>query len=246
MRCIVSVATGEYVKAQERLVAGVNGVRILRWSDRLPPGSPSHEDAPYGFKVYAILEAIRRGHSTILWLDAPCAAVGDLGPLFERIERDGHLFLGGEEPLGRWASDACLDAFAIDRDSAMRIGLMNGAFVGLDLRSARSREWCEGWRRACEKGLFRGSYFTAHAPPAARRNGHPTGFASVDPRCWGHRHDEAAGSCLAHRLGMRLAATTEVFGTGPLTYLGSSRKSAFPTAAGAVCRPDTLRSRYET
>ena len=71
-RYIVSVATGGYVPLQERLMESLRsaGYRdaVIRWTNELPPGSPSHEDVPYGFKVFAIQEAFRRGHTSILWL----------------------------------------------------------------------------------------------------------------------------------------------------------------------------------
>ena len=196
MRCIVTVATEEYVPLQERMVESLSaaGYRdgLLRWTDSLPPGSPSHEQAPYGFKVYAFREARRRGFTSVLWLDAPAFVRAGLDPLFEGIERDGHFFVGGEERLGRGSSDACLEAFSLSRAEAMGAGLMNGTFIGLDLTRPRTLLWFEEWGRACERGLFNGNH--------------------------GHRHDEAVGSCVAFRLGMGLRAWGEVFGRGPLGY----------------------------
>jgi len=215
-RCIVNVATGRYVPFQERLVRSLAEVNwrhgLLAWRDGFPPGSPLHDRSPYAFKIYALREAQRRGYRTVLWLDAPCVATAPPGPLFDRIERNGHLLVSGGEKVGNWASDACLEEFAITRDEAMGLPLMNGTFIGLDLGNLRSREWLDGLFRACGKGLFEGPYLSDQAPPhiLALKPEKPRGFVSKDARCWGHRHDEAVGSCLAFRLGMEIGRLEEV------------------------------------
>ena len=215
-RCIVSVATDGYVPFQERLMESLRsaGYRdaLIRWTNELPPGSPSHEDVPYGFKVSAIPEAFRQGHTSILWLDSPSQATASLDGLFERIEREGHLLMAGDEFLGNWASDDCLRAFGLPRDQAMNRKLMNGTFIGVDLRNARTLDWFRRWSDAARRGLFGGPCFSPNAPAEIRdrKPGKSVGFVSTDSRCWGHRHDEAVGTCLAWRLDMLLAAGEEV------------------------------------
>jgi len=220
-RAILNVATGPYVPLQDRLVkslatAGWTG-GVLTWTNALPPGSPPHEDAPYGFKLYAIAEALRKGYLSVLWLDAPCVATRPLTPVFEKIEREGHCFVSGDERLGNWASDDCLAAFGIPRDAAMSMLLLNGAFIGLDLEHARTREWYRRIVQQCETGLFKGAALTEHAPAdvRARNVDKDTGHLSDDPRCWGHRHDEAVGSCLAPLLGMDFTPAGDLFAFDP-------------------------------
>jgi len=219
-RCVLNVATGSYLPQQTRLTDSLAEVGwtdgVMTWTDRLPTGSPPHDQAPYGFKVYAIAEALKRGYTSVLWLDAPCYAVKPLGPVFETLERLGHLFVGGDERLGNWASDACLQAFGLTRDQAIEMPLLNGAFIGLDLEHARTREWFRRLLQQCEAGLFKGAALTEHAPPdvRARNVDKDTGHLSDDPRCWGHRHDEAVGSCLAQLLGMELSPLGSLFGFG--------------------------------
>jgi hypothetical protein len=93
----------------------------------------------------------------------------------------------------------------------MELPLLNGTFIGLDLRRG---DWLDGMLEAAAKGLLRGPWFTEHAPAEARarKPGKSTGPASRDPRCWGHRHDEAIGSALAWRRGMSIAPAPGVFG----------------------------------
>lgn len=206
---------------QDRLVRSLRSQGwsggLLTWTDALPPGSPSHEAAPYGFKLYAIAEALKKGFTSVLWLDAPCVAARPLDPVFDAIERDGHCFVSGEERLGNWASDECLRAFGLSRDQAMPMALLNGGFIGLDLEHARTREWYRRIVQQCEIGLFKGAALTEHAPAdvRARNVDKDTGHLSDDPRCWGHRHDEAVGSCLAHLLGMGFTPVGEWFDLAP-------------------------------
>ena len=219
-RAILNVATDRYVPLQDRLAKSLKAVGwtggLLTWTNELPPGSPLHELAPYGFKLYAISEALRKGYTSVLWLDAPCLAAKPLAPVFEKIERDGHCFVSGDERLGNWASDDCLAAFGIPRDAAMSLPLLNGAFIGLDLEHSRTREWYRRIVQQCEAGLFKGAALTEHAPAdvRARNVDKDTGHLSDDPRCWGHRHDEAVGSCLAPLLGMDFTPLGPIFDFG--------------------------------
>ena len=226
-RCIVTVATDGFVPLQERLMesllsAGYRG-EVLRWTNELPPGSPTHDAVPYGFKVSAIQEAFRKGHTSILWLDSPSLATASLDGLFERIEREGHLLMSGEEILGNWASDECLQAFGQARDEAMKRKLMNGTFIGVDLKNDRTLDWFRQWTEASQRGLFEGPYLSPHAPAEIRerKQGKSVGVVSTDSRCWGHRHDEAVGTCLAWRLGMPLASGDDVSCLGHPDWISS-------------------------
>ncbi len=209
-RSILNVATGRYAPLQERLVRSLGdaGYRdgLITWTE-LPPGCPTHAETPYAFKLFAIREAEWQGFRSVLWLDAPCRAVAPLEPAFERIEKDGHLFVTGGERLGNWASDACLDAFGLTRDEAMGLPLLNGTFIGLTLPSP----WLDELQRRLD--LLRGPWLSEHAPAEvrARKPARAIGFVSRDPRAWGHRHDEAVGSCIAHRLGMAVSPQEGLF-----------------------------------
>ena len=216
-RRLLTVATGPYVPLQERLLASLRAFRfadVAAWTGDLPPASASHAEVPYGFKLRAFREAERRGATSLLWLDAPVVAAADPGPVFERLGREGHLFVTSGERLGNWAGDACLAAFGLSRDEAMELPLLNGTFIGLDLATPAAGAWLGAMEEAAARGLFAGPYFTAHAPEEVRRRkpGRTVGPASSDPRCWGHRHDEAVGSCLAARAGLKIAAAPELFG----------------------------------
>lgn len=217
-RLIVNVATHDYVPLQRELARnladlGYPAADLRLWTDELPPGSPPHAQAPYAFKLFAFQDAARAGFTSVLWVDSPCRFVSPPEELFEWIERDGHLLVAGDERLGNWASDACLAAYGLTRDEALDLPLMNGSLIGLDLGHPRSGAWLADLFEALGRGLFAGPYFTEHAPAPlrARKPGKPVGFVSPDPRCWGHRHDEAVGTCAARRLGLSLAPVREIY-----------------------------------
>jgi hypothetical protein len=202
------VATERYAALQERLLGSLRRVGyaggLLTWTGTFPPGSPPHREVPYAFKAHALGHAFREGYTSVLWLDAPSLALGPLDPLFEQIEREGHALVSGDEWLGNWASDECLSQYGLSRDRAMEVPLIFGSLIGLDLRKARSRDWFVGWLEGSRRGLFNGPSLSPHAPDLvrAKMRGKSLGALSDDPRCWGHRHDEAVGSCLAYRLGL--------------------------------------------
>lgn len=45
-------------------------IPFTAYIDHAPPGSKSHDESPYGFKVHALLEENRKGFTQILWLDS--------------------------------------------------------------------------------------------------------------------------------------------------------------------------------
>jgi hypothetical protein len=217
-RLVVNVATHDYVALQKELARNLASLgwpaeRLRLWTDELPPGSPPHAEAPYAFKLFAFREAFQAGFRSILWVDSPCRFLAPPDALFERIEREGHLLVAGDERLGHWASDPCLAAYGLTRDEALDLPLMNGSLIGLNLAHPRSRAWLDELFDALRRGLFAGPYFSEHAPAylRARKPRKPVGFVSPDPRCWGHRHDEAIGTCAARRLGLPLVPAAEIY-----------------------------------
>src|SRR5262252_4800596 len=85
-RCIVNVATTEqYRKGQDRLM---QTSKEQVWYS-LPDGCPSHQETPYAFKAYAMMEASKQ-YDLLLWCDSSIVSVQSLKPLWDRIERDGY------------------------------------------------------------------------------------------------------------------------------------------------------------
>lgn len=191
-RVVLNVATGHYVKGQQRLCRAFQGVDLLTWADQMPPNCPNHQRVPYAFKAYAIQEAIARGYSAILWADACILPHGDLGPLWSLIETQGYWFSRNGFKNGEWCSDAALPLLGITREEAFEQEHVVATTFGLDLRSAVGREFAAEYFRFAQNGAFKGPWKNEH------------GEASSDSRVRGHRHDQTAASVLCHRLGMKL------------------------------------------
>jgi hypothetical protein len=215
-RCVLDVASvAPYPKYQKRLSDSLDRVGYvgdrLFWTNEMPPGSPPQRDCPYCFKVYAFEEAIRRGHTTLLWLDTSVFMLRSPDPLFEKIEADGHFLIIGGDRLGNWSSDMALERFGVGRDAAMEMQLIGGTVIGLDVSNPRTLEWFTQWSWHAKNGTFAGTYYNGSGNARRSGPGKSIGVVSRDPRVYGSRADETVGSLLAYKLGMEL---TWIGGTG--------------------------------
>jgi hypothetical protein len=73
----ISVAFGpRYVEQQKRLHESIlqfySADHHIQWTDTLPPGSKSHSESLYGFKVHAVKHALDKGYKRIIWVDPAC------------------------------------------------------------------------------------------------------------------------------------------------------------------------------
>jgi hypothetical protein len=199
-RAIVSVAfSGWYPAGQDRLVAsldavGYKGLRCM-WRDELPPGSPTHGEEPYAFKVHAIQEAFYAGARYVLYLDASMYAVRSLEPVFNHIERKGYMIIRcGSHTCEKWCSDDCLNAARLGRDSVVSWPMVIAGCVGFDLQSRVGsiafRHWIDSAKRNPE----------AWSGPHVNENFN----VSRDPSCLGHRHDQSVLSLIVNLSRMSL------------------------------------------
>lgn len=68
--------------------------------------SYNHFENPYGFKVYALQEAIEAGYTKLIWADSTIVNTRNLDPLFELAARDGFVsFHNLGHDLVYWMSD---------------------------------------------------------------------------------------------------------------------------------------------
>lgn len=211
-RCLVSVAVGDpYPELQVRLAASLDRVADCTprcfWNGRYPPHSPTQEQAQYAFKVHALREAHRRGHSQLLWLDAGVEALKPLGELWAAFSQLGHYFLPNGYRLGNWCSDEALSLLQLTREQAWDIPLITGTVMGFDLSQPEVLLVFEHWERLTAQGAMNGAHINAAVadrvmPVVGAKS---TGTVSTDWRVYGHRHDESVLSALIHRAGLSLA-----------------------------------------
>lgn len=199
-RCIINIATGEfYCKMQHRLESSfsacVNGVYyfdewdggrnesadysagkpdLILWKNVLPPGSRSHSESPYGFKVHAFKAAFEKGYTSILWVDSPAQAVKeDVSPIFDKIEGEGYYVMSHIDPLENWVGNSALVAFDLSREDLKGMNLPSGSCYGFHMPDCYDSIFAD-FVKAEAKGLFQSEKIT--------ENGIEIGS---------HRHDEA-------------------------------------------------------
>jgi hypothetical protein len=220
-RAIVCVGVSQsrvldrYVQRMRETFARYGGdVGTYVWEFDWPPDSLSHRECNYGFKVHAVDYARRKGHTSILWVDASCYAIKSIEPLWERLERDGHVLIEDLNPLGAWSSDASIAMFGVSRDEAMKIPLMCGTCWGLDLTVERSRVFLDRLLELATPENFNGTHVSRFKALAAEHPRPGTGGAAVstDGRVWGHRSDETFMSLLANELKMETHVGVEFVG----------------------------------
>lgn len=198
-RCIINVAVGMwYPRGHDRLKQSLQDVGFkgdfFGWRECYPPGSPTHQEIPDAFKSYAFQHVWGMGYDTILWLDASCWAVKPLEPLFDAIERDGHVFLYNGYNVGMWCKDSALKTLHLDRETSFKIPDLNGMFLGVHTGNSRSEAWLNEFIKISQDGVTLPGPFPKAKP----------GEISNDPRVIGHAHEQTVASALAHHYKMEL------------------------------------------
>ena len=191
-RCIVNMATGRFKSGQERLRNSVNNIcpdiPLLTWQHEGDIGSPTHKEAPYAFKIYAIKKAQEQGYDSILWVDASMFMIKRPERVFAEMEGKGFVFqvdgdIGKHDGhvLGRWCNDETLKYFDIKREDAQEIGLPLMGFCGFSGFSGlpNGEKFLKLWEMAMKDGMFQGSWDD-------------------------HRHDMSCGAAIIHQLKLKM------------------------------------------
>lgn len=193
MRAVVNFSNGSYLGKQQRLIQSMAkyGYRTFAYQDYSQIGSTTHQQDPYGFKLYAIQKAVEQGATTILYCDSSIWAIKDPTPLFEIIENEGYLMQEAGHYVGRWANDECLNYFGITREEANKMPMYgNAGLLGLNMNQEIANSFMDAWFESLRAGAFRGTWDN-------------------------HRHDMTCGSIIANQLGMKYKSGNEI-----LAYAG--------------------------
>ena len=197
-RCIVTLGCGGwYPKGVDRLERSLiyhGWAEAMHMHRDYPPGCPTHQDVPYGFKLHCIQAARDAGHDQVLWLDTSAWAIQNPLPLFDIIEKQGHYFWTSGYWSGEWCNDRSLEYFGVTRDEAMNIRMLYALCLGFDFRHDRTKAFFDLWQKSLADGMFNGSW--------KREDGD-----REDLRYSGHRHDQSCASLIAHQLGMGIDET---------------------------------------
>ncbi len=199
-------------------------IEVQAWVNTLPPGVEplivgGFDYTGYVAKPAALLHAARNSDVAIL-LDANFYAVNTLYPLIQHILKTGYYLCRNGYKVGDWCSDACLAAFGMTRDEAMEIEDVSSYCVGV-LRRPRIPALVWNWN-------MRSNEATVAGPHSNGNQGRNPGWCSDDPRCLGHRHDQAILSIVRHQLGLNELTDRPMF----TAYAGSETKDTCLVAHG--------------
>lgn len=187
-KTIVTLANNaKYNFGQKRLVDSfwkhhpsehlVSGIQIMGFTSENDVSSPSHEQNPYAFKIYAMENAKNRGFNQVLWLDSSVMFVKHSQPIFECIEKNGFFFEEAGHWVGSWCNDRTLEYFNITREEAMQMPMFSAGFTGIDFTNRIGVEFFERWKKSMLDGQFIGDWSN-------------------------HRHDMTCASIIANQMGL--------------------------------------------
>lgn len=189
--CIINVGVDGWYKAgSERLERslmfhGFAG-EMLFWRNEYPPGSPSHQENPYAFKVHAFREAFRRGFTNVMWLDCSFWALQNPMKIFDIVNDNGVFAFRSGYNCAQTCTDALLAAADWSRDYAETLPEIATGIVGLNISNPDGAKVFATWEHYCDQGLFNNS--RTHNPQE-----------SADPRFLHGRQDQSAYSVAVHK-----------------------------------------------
>lgn len=164
-------------------------------------------EAPYQFKVYAILEAMERGFDVVVWCDSSIRMVKDIQPLLDIAkERGVCAFDNLGHPLINWISDIALQQLGIMewqlRDE--QIKQIMACCIIFDFSNPIGVKVFEEWLAASRDGVS-----------------FQNGYGSTRPEFKGTRHDQA---CLS---GILWKNKVELMSYGKLVYQPHNESKEF-------------------
>ena len=145
------------------------------------------EAQPYTIKAAALVEAIRKGYTHILWADCSCWFVDNPNKLMQIIDAENGLFIKSGYNLAQTSADTDLYWSGATRDEAEQLDEVWSCLFGVDITSERGGKWVTKFLDGCERGVFGTS---------REHNG-----ASSDTRFLHARQDQTAASWAYHYAG---------------------------------------------
>ena len=200
-----------YQRLQTDLIFSVKkfGYDIYTFSKFEEIGSPTHDEAPYAFKMHSIRTVYMKGYDIVIWCDSPARLIRSISQWIPEIEKRGVYLQEDGHPLGSWANDRALEAFGMSRDDAMKLKTVYASIMAFDFRHPITKQFLYRWKDCADKGLFKGKW----------KNNEFT--ESSDPRCEGHRHDQTCAELVAHQMGIQTAPRVITFEPNPIRYFKS-------------------------
>lgn len=192
---IISVGVGSWYAAgidrlERSLVLHGYAGDLIFWRNEYPPHSPTHEENPYAFKIYAFREAIRRGYTRIMWLDCSFWNIRNCMPIFDIINEFGNFGFRSGYNCAETCPDNLLAFTRITRDEAEAIPETATGIIGINYENPEGKSVFDYWAELCDMGYFRNS--RTHNP-----------MESADLRYKHGRQDQSAYNMALYKAGVR-------------------------------------------
>jgi len=205
--CIISAGIGGWHPAgverlHRSLVYHGYAGKLLLWKDTYPHRSPTHQQVPYAFKVYAFLEAFSRGFKVVMWLDSSFWCVKTPHNLFDTIVDKGVVAFRSGYNCAQTAPDNLLAYTGFTRDEAETLPEIATGMIGLNIDNPNAKALFDLWAKMAKDGMFNND--RAHNP-----------LESADKRYLHGRQDQSAFSMAVHKLGLHVDCqnTVAYYGT---------------------------------
>ncbi len=173
---VVNFSTAQYLAGQQRLANSIKDYPVLLFDNYNQIGSPTHQQSPYEFKIWAIEKAFEQD-PIVLWCDSSLYRVGDLSIIENIIKQDGYFMSEAGHYVRDWCKPETKEWFQLKPEEDNFI-MFSAGLIGLDFRNPDAQLWFSAWKVAALKGHFKGDWAT-------------------------HRHDMTCGSIIAQRMGFK-------------------------------------------
>jgi hypothetical protein len=196
--CNLATDAGRYLRMQERLLFSLKAVGFdgdiyaYNSEKEISPDCPLHSDVPYGFKPYAMQNAIQDGCDIVIWMDAAIYATKPIDGFINQIKNHGYvIFKSLGYSIGDYTSDTCLDYYGWDRARAFSYPMSMACLQGINVHNKKAKQWFDEYFEAAQREMpYMGDWFNGENQ------------VSQDPRVKGHRHDQSCASIICAELGM--------------------------------------------
>jgi len=203
--CIINFADGVFIKGQKRLRESLEQIKFsgdLLFFEKLPPNCPEHNILPWGFKVYAFLEAKNRGYEEVLWIDSAGIVIRPLDKINKIIKEKGvFIFSRYNSSVGQWSSDYFLRQNKIKREESFNIPEISAFCIGINFKHSNGIAFFNEWKKMAEDGIS----FMGLPKPFNLKDSltNINEIVSKDKRVFGHRQDQTAASVVAYKLNIK-------------------------------------------
>lgn len=187
--CSVAFGDKRYIEQQERLKYSIELIYpdapLFFWTNEMPPGARPMNESLYGFKPYAVHEAIRAGYNQVIFFD-PAIILRKRVDYYQDIVKDyGVLAVQDDNKLTGFCSNKALDYYNLSRDDIKDWHLVGGSFYYFDFDLPLCNDIFHEWLETEKLGLY-----------GSQRE-------QASGQLQGHRNDEAMMALALYTCGSR-------------------------------------------